>query len=450
MKNFYKIGGFYFLIFLIISTSCHKQAEEHPTSLAAANFDAQFLNPWMNLHLEMIKFTSGYSPPVASRTIGYTYLALYESVQPGMDEYQSLNERYNIDVDFPHTNAHEIYHWPAAATASLAYMLRQYFPLASSSFKGQIDSLEQADSIRYASSMDAAVIHRSMQFGRRVAAPIYQWSISDGAYLAFTRNYPSDYVGPTGPGLWVPTPSVAQPAFNFKPAMQPYWGNNRPFEIVNVASNLILALPMQYDTAVASPYYQACMDVYQQGLNNSAEEIEIAQFWADDVGSYSPPGHSIAIAQIVMNNQSVALDQAVELLARIGIGVSDAFVNCFKNKYLFNYLRPITFIQNYVDINWNSLIGSPPFPEYASCHSTQSATTARILAHFFGDNLGFTDNSKSEQGYAARSFNNFYEFALEAASSRFYGGVHYEFSCTLGYDTGLLIGDNVLAIPFKK
>jgi hypothetical protein len=450
MKSIYKLGGICIVFFALGIASCQKIPSEEVHLIVAADHKAQFLNPWLDLHLEMIKLTSGYSPPVASRTIGYTYLALYESVQHGMPGYQSLNERYAIDSNYPQPDLGQHYHWPAAATASMAYMLRHLFPLASSSFKTQIDVLEQADSLRYASTVDINVLERSLQFGRSLAAVIYQWSTSDGAYFAFTRNYPSNYVAPTGAGLWVPTPSVAQLAFNYKPAMQPFWGNNRPFEFINVGTSLLLPPPMQYDTNTNSAYYLASMAVYQQGNNNTPEQIEIAEFWADDVGSYSPPGHSIAITQIVMNDQLLSLDQAAEILARIGIGVSDAFVNCFKNKYLFNYLRPITFIQAYIDVNWNSLIGSPPFPEYASCHSTQSATTAHILAHYFGDDLGFVDNSKTAQGYQERSFNSFYEFAQEAANSRYYGGVHYAFSCTEGYDTGVLIGTNVLAIPFKK
>ena len=162
MKSIYKLGGIYIVFLALGIASCQKIPSEEVNLIVAADHKAQFLNPWLDLHLEMIKLTSGYSPPVASRTIGYTYLALYESVQHGMPGYQSLNERYAIDSNYPQPDLGQHYHWPAAATASMAYMLRHLFPLASSSFKTQIDVLEQADSLRYASTVDITVLELSL------------------------------------------------------------------------------------------------------------------------------------------------------------------------------------------------------------------------------------------------------------------------------------------------
>lgn len=437
------------MLALIAFSACEKTYTPEPVP-ATKTHSSDFLLKWIEQHLSMIKSTSGYTPPVSSRTMGYTYMALYESVVPGMPDYKSLNGEFNISANYPTISSNEEYHWPACATASVAFMLRNLFPLASTTNMEKIDSLERLDSLNYISTVSQSTLERSFKFGRDIAKAIYDWSQTDGGHDAFTRNYPTTYTPPVGAGMWVPTPSPVQPAFHYKSAMQPYWGDNRPFLYKNIASGLILAPPPSYSTDTNSTFYQESKDVYEQGLNNTTEQITIARFWSDDVGSYSPPGHSLAITKIILDDKNSDLELAAEVLAKIGIAVTDAFINCFKNKYIYNLVRPVTYIQANIDNTWNTLIGTPPFPEYASCHSTQSGAAARILTYYFGGNTAFTDISKADVGYAPRTFNNFYEFAQEAAISRFYGGVHYNFSCSLGYTKGLEIGDNVLDFSFKK
>lgn len=444
-----KTLGLFMITILIAFASCEKSYTPAETP-KADTYSSDFLHKWIDLHLSLIKSTSGYTPPVSSRTMGYTYLALYESVVPGIPTNKSLNEEFNIAIDYPKITAGETYHWPACGTAAVAFMYRSFFPQASSTNLAKIDSLEALDSTTYRALVSQEILDRSLKFGRDIAAAVYEWSRTDGGENAQTRNYPSTYTPPTGAGFWTPTPSPVQPAFHFKSAMQPYWGDNRPFLYENVASSLILAPPPSYSTDTNSYFYQQCKAVYDQGLNNTNEQITIARFWSDDVGTYSPPGHSLAITKIILDDQNANLALASEVLAKIGIAVADAFINCFKNKYIYNFVRPVTYIQTNIDNTWNTLIGTPPFPEYASCHSTQSGAAAKILTHYFGANTGFTDNSKADAGFVARTFSNFYEFADEAAISRFYGGVHYQFSCSLGVVKGKELGQNVLNFSFEK
>mgnify|MGYP001393538504 CR=1 FL=1 len=68
---------------------------------------------------------------------------------------------------------------------------------------------------------------------------------------------------------------------------------------------------------------------------------------------------------------------------------------------------------------------------------------AEILTYNFGAS-SFTYDSKLDVGLQSRQFSNFHHAALEAVISRFYGGVHYKFSCYKGYDDGIIIGKNIL------
>ncbi|NJN83377.1 MAG: vanadium-dependent haloperoxidase [Caldilineaceae bacterium] len=198
------------------------------------------------------------------------------------------------------------------------------------------------------------------------------------------------------------------------------------------------------------------MEVYSAVKNLTPEQEQIALFWADDPGkTFTPPGHSIAIATQILRGQHASLALAAETYARVGLAVGDAFIGCWHAKYVHNLVRPITYIQSFIDPTWNTPnitdpVITPPFPEYPSGHSTQSGATASVLTALFGDEYRFTDNSHAELGLAARTFNSFDEFADEAAISRLYGGIHYRPAIELGVDQGRCIGEQVNKLAWKK
>jgi membrane-associated phospholipid phosphatase len=72
------------------------------------------------------------------------------------------------------------------------------------------------------------------------------------------------------------------------------------------------------------------------------------------------------------------------VLARVGVAVADAFISCWHEKYRYDLVRPLTYVRRLIDPKWEPLLITPPFPEYPSGHSTQSAAAATVLAAFFG------------------------------------------------------------------
>jgi membrane-associated phospholipid phosphatase len=85
---------------------------------------------------------------------------------------------------------------------------------------------------------------------------------------------------------------------------------------------------------------------------------------------------------------------------------------------------------------WEPLLITPPFPEYPSGHSTQSAAAAAALTHILGENFTFDDATGVREDLPARSFKSFQAAAEEAAISRLYGGIHYRPSIELGLAQG--------------
>jgi hypothetical protein len=93
------------------------------------------------------------------------------------------------------------------------------------------------------------------------------------------------------------------------------------------------------------------------------------------------------------------------------------------------------------DTTWTSFIGTPPFPDYVSGHSTFSGAAATILAMYYGtDSIGFGTGSDSFPG-VTRQFASFSAAASEAAVSRLYGGIHFRAANDDGLAGGIAIGE---------
>ena len=116
--------------------------------------------------------------------------------------------------------------------------------------------------------------------------------------------------------------------------------------------------------------------------------------------------------------------------------MADAFIACWNTKYTYNLVRPVSYIKRVIDPKWEPLLTTPPFPEYPSGHSDQSAAAAEVLTQSLGDNFAFDDTTGSRDGKKPRSFRSFREAANEAAISRLYGGIHYRAAIDKGIEQG--------------
>jgi len=128
------------------------------------------------------------------------------------------------------------------------------------------------------------------------------------------------------------------------------------------------------------------------------------------------------------------------------VGLLEAFISCWSTKYAYNFVRPITVINEWIDKSWDSYLQTPPFPEYTSGHSTISGSAATILTGLFGENFAFHDDADKEYIGMERDFNSFMEAAQEASISRLYGGIHYRRSLDIGLETGINVGKHVLKV----
>jgi len=439
---------------MLLLAACHKQPVDptQPGTLGKATdqYNNDVATQWASLQLKLTKTTAGFSPPVASRAFGYAGLAMYESVVPGISDHKSLAGQLQGLTALPQPEAGKTYNWALSANAAQAAIIRALYPATSASNKALVDSLEQA-LLNQFKETDDAINQRSITFGQQIATALFEWSKTDGGHEGYTRNFPSSYVVPTGPGLWQPTENGQ------KIPMQPYWGKNRTF----VKANDVLPMPkpLPYSTDVKSALFQQYLDVYTKSKNLTQTEKEIAVWWADNpTDTFTPPGHSYSIANIAVKTAKSNLARAAEAFARTGIAVADAFVLCWRCKFTYNNLRPYTYGRLAIDPNWVPFWPAPPFPGYPSGHATQSSAAAIVMTKLYGENFAFVDDShvgrtKDAQRnveFKARTFTSFEAAAQESADSRFYGNIHTRQDNETGLAEGKKIGANINALEWNK
>ena len=406
----------------------------------ATAYQAQVAISWFQLTYNLVKAQS-VPPPPASRIYGYAGVTLYEALVPGMPGYNSLVGQLNGLSSLAKTNqqfaatAVEEFHWPTVANNAMATILRNFFSNGNATTLASISTLQDSLNNLYDDSVTCEVFERSVERGKLIAVDIFSWALDDG----FPQYNSCAFTPPVGPGKWIPTPPA------FAGALQPCWGELRPFAITD-GSTCNAPAPPTYDETPSSPFYLEMMEVYDTVQTLNAAESTIAIYWADNPGQTgTPPGHSISITGQVLMQENSSLAVAAEAYAKVGIGVADAFISCWWTKYNYNYLRPVTAIRTLVNPSWLSPIATPPFPEYTSGHSVQSGATAEILTDLFGAKYIFTDHTHDALGFIPRSFNSFYEAADEAAISKLYGGIHFRSAIDLGVAQGTCVGQQVLA-----
>jgi hypothetical protein len=427
------------LLLLTLISACRKD-EQVISSKSGST--AQVPTQWYDLSINLSKETPGFTPPVAARAYGYVGVALYEAIAQSQSTATSLQGQisgFTIGT-VPRIITGVEYDWDIVANAVLAHSLRKYYKNTSPTNWALINQLDTDIHNQFAGKVVADIAQRSRDFGLQVADAVHAYSMTDGQDECYLSNFPASYTPPTGPGMWVPT----APAF--QPALQPYWGDVRPFLGNNV-------LPVQppgpptYSEQAGSQFYLEGLEVYTVTQHLTQAQKTIAEYWSDDPGkTATPPGHSISILNQIVKIENPTLLEAAEMYARMGMALHDAFVSCWKTKYLTNVLRPITYIRNLFDPNFTTLLNTPPFPEYTSGHSVQSGSSCTVLAYFFGENYAFTDRThqnRTDIDGSPRHFTSFSQIANEAAISRLYGGIHYVAAIDHGVEQGRKIGANI-------
>jgi hypothetical protein len=366
---------------------------------ASATDGAASVRAWYQLVLQLVRHTATYSPPVAARTFGYLGVGLWETVAAARGLPTLAGQLRDFDIAPPRPTGIVL---DAALHGAIAEGVRTFFGNTGPSGRQAIRVTEQRLRAQLTQPDEA-----SLACGAEIMQQVMAWSASDGGAVIDNLGFPDTAQPPAGPAQWVPTSAIRiQQA-----PLLPRWGDNRPMAL-DSPDNFMPEPPYDYSEDMASQFYADAEEVYTISRNLTPEQKLIARYWSDDpMLTFTPPGHWISILLQIAETQQMPVERLADALLRVGICQNDAFIVCWRAKFKYDLVRPVTYIRRCIDKTWSPLLITPPFPEYPSGHSSQSGAAA-----------------------------------AEAAMSRLYGGIHFRHANDQGLAQGRKVGGAAMAL----
>lgn len=470
--------------FVAISLLMLAACGERPAPVAGG----EYVTPWLRTSLAFVR-AERLGPPVAARISAYSALALYEGYAADpRSGLRSLGGQLNGLAELPAPPAEGSVDGAVVAATASRIVLDSLFRDGFASTLRTIDSLAVAQvAQRSTNGVDDAQRTRSVAHGEALAAALLAWAEVDGFYETRGRTWvaprrrdqwentatldqfvpqtlsgQSDIVLRENPnvrldaeaasekGLFANRPKAAGPTtlptFNPTRPTEPFWGTLRPFTMTEIDRCAPRPMP-RYSEARGSEFWVIGKEFYDSVRTLTPERRATALFWADNPVATGTPGfHWISITSQMIGRQRLSAAEAAELNALISLAIADAFIGTWKEKYRSMVVRPVAYVQRVFDANYRTVIPTPPFPEYTSGHSVQSAAAVQVLVALLGDTIAFVDSSQVDVGQPPRAFSSFSEAREEVAWSRVWAGVHFVPAILDGITQGECIATQVMAL----
>jgi hypothetical protein len=425
-----------FLAVIITFTSCTEDTS------VTAKFSTKDLND-ANRKLLEVAMEDAFPPPVASRVYVYPHIAHYLALQDFYpDSLPGLIGKLNGLMEFPELAKNDV---NAELAALLAFCKVGKKVVFSEYYMEDLAEafMEKAREKNFSNK----TIEASLAYANQLSEFLIAWMNKD-LYIE-TRTY-DRFTSTKLAQNWRETPP------DYIQALEPHWSKIRPLVIDSMSIYSPPPVP-EYKTSKDSDFYKMVYQVYEESKNLDDEKIETAWFWDDNpnvsehrghmivmIHKISPPGHWLNIIHQITEKEESSLLTATKAYTFTATAMFDAIISCWHVKFKTDLVRPITYIQEYIDPHWRPIIQTPPFPEYTSGHSAISASAAGILNTIFGKEYAFVDKTQLIFDMKERTFASFDDAAWEVSLSRFYGGIHYMIGIEEGNKQGYFIADYVL------
>lgn len=412
--------------------------------------DVNVILAWSDLYTALDRYAEGMRPNASARALAYIHLTGYEVAAPAMRDYISNQRRipnFNLNGN-PDVRNLDL---NIALNAAYAEVTDHFLINLPDFQREEINILKTNLESTLTNNVNRRIVDESTRWGRSIARQVIAYSRSDRSAEAQIQDpQPASYVPPTGEGYWT---------FSAEPerALFPYWGEVRTFVISPRETTSLPPIPYSEDPS--SAYYQEMEEVYH--ANNDArdqngEQLWIAEFWSDDVTgiTFGPPVRQLAIANQLIDQYAMNMEESLYLLLKLGFALNDAAVSTWKQKYDHMVMRPSVFVQEHIDPSYQTNLyrlipwPNPTFPGYPSGHSCFASAAAGVFIDFFGNETQFTDTiheDRTEFRGTPRTYYTFEEMAAENAYSRIPLGVHIRMDCTEGLRLGYEISDAINA-----
>ena len=412
------------------------------TNSSLVNSSSAVATDWYKLQVRMmLNANPATNGALNAEAFAYIGIGLYESVRSGIKNSISFSSRlYQMpEMPQPDNNGYDLV---VTANAALASLVRYMYPAALiNANKSSIDSLENSYNENVLLSMESAKFQRSQTYGRAIATAIYNWSKTDSYNVGN-----SGYVLPTTPvGVYIPTP----PAFGTP--ILPFVSFSRPL-LFEDGTGVAPPPPFAYSELSSSDFYKMAKDLYDVSKVLTKEQTDMALYWNDaGVGiGYTPQGHMMNVVTQAVEQTGVDLGVAAKAYAKAGIAIRESQLTCFRSKYEYLQMRPVSYIRKVIDPTWSPLITTPAHPEYPAAHAYVTGATLRAAASELGANVPVVDHTYDFRGFEPRHFSSLDAVSDESGLSRRYGGIHYMPSIIVGWSEGRKLGMLVGSIKLEE
>jgi hypothetical protein len=360
------------------------------------------------------------NPPYAARAYAYVSGAQYDALVACWYYKMKFNRpapyHYDSTISTQFINKTNLPSYPseAAVLAGVtAEMMKLLFPDEIANIQAKLVEQEQATITSGAATR--ADITAGEALGRQVAELFIARARGDNAGKAVgTPADWSNFVTICNNEGTVPWFSLETPK---RPPMLPLFYKVKTFLI---DSETVVGLRPGAPPAVGSDQMnQDITEVAGYLKNPSAANQKIVNYWADGVGTYTPPGHWNAIAAEDFIAENYSEVRWARNMALLNLTLMDAAVVCWDIKYHYFNPRP-----SQLEPSIKTLTGVPNFPSYVSGHSIFSGSASTLLSYLLPANAA---------KYSA--------MAAEAAQSRMVGGLHYRTDCAVGLTVGAQVAN---------
>jgi len=362
-------------------------------------------------------------PPYTCRALAYWSGAQFDALIAAWHYKYQYNRPapYQTDASItPHLPANGLPSYPsegAAIAAVSQVILSAMFPLDKDFIAEK--AAEHKNSLIWAGMNVQSDLVAGDSLGRAVAAVFMARAKTDGMSAAQAPKAVSDSLRDAAQARlgwhWENLETPARPV-----GITPLYGRVKMWCVPNV--ELVRPVP---PPAPGSPEFQKDADELVELSNNlTVEQRKIANFWADGLGTYTPPGHWNRFAADIMVKYRDNPLRAARTFAYMNMAIMDAGISCWDAKYYYHYPRPSQVIPGF-----KTILGIPNFPSYTSGHSTFSAAAASVVGHIYPAEKARAD-----------------AWAAEAAISRVYAGIHYRFDAEVGNTQGRAVANYAIDI----
>ena len=357
------------------------------------------------------------NPPYAARAYAYVAAAQYDALVAAWHYKKQYNRPApykvdnNLQVMVPKSDLPSYPSEDAVVIGTSVELLKLLFP-------GDQDFIQQkAEEHRRVRIIAGANVRSDLEAGEALGRAVAQ---------KFVTRARSDRAGTAAgsPAIWkqmeddcialgeTPWLSLETPK---RPPMLAVFGKVKGFLVDSLAC--IALRPGPPPPAKSQKMREELDEVYRVTNNATREQIRTVHYWADGVGTYTPPGHWNAIATDDFVQKGFSEVRWARNMALLNMALMDASIVCWDTKFFYFNPRP-----SQLNPAIKTLTGVPNFPAYISGHSTFSAAAATVLGHLLPER--------------ATAYN---AMAQEASMSRLYGGIHFRSDC----EVGLVVGRNV-------